>query len=79
MKRTAPKIVVTTASAIAQSRWGPAPSTIGIGPTNTTAPKVAGVPERTIATTTKIVPTKIKIKPKRNRLSGIDHGIVSNN
>lgn len=70
---------MATARAIAQMKWGPAPSTIGIGPTNTTTPKVAGVPERTIAAVTKIVPTKIKKKPKRNRLSGIDHGMVSNN
>jgi len=79
IKRTAPKIVMTTASAIAQRKLGPAPSTIGIGPTNTTAPKVADVPERTRATMTRIVPTKIKKKPKRNRLSGIDHETVSNN
>lgn len=79
MKRTAPRIVMTTASAIAQRKWGPAPSTIGIGPRNTTAPKVAGVPERNIATMTKIVPIIIKKKPKRIRLSGIDHGIASNN
>jgi len=56
--------------------FGPAPSTIGIGPINIIAPKFAEAPERTAVTVTKIIPMKIKRKPRRNSLSGVGHGIV---
>ena len=63
-------MVIATASEIAQSECGPAPNTIGIGPTNTTVPKLTGLPERVIAIITKTIPTKIKRKPRRNSLCG---------
>jgi len=56
--------------------FDPAPSTIGIGPINITAPKFAEVPERTAVTVTRIIPMKIKRKPRRNSLSGAGHGAV---
>jgi len=56
---------------------GPAPNTIGIGPTNIMPPKVAGTPKRTAAIMTKIIPIKIKRKPRRNSLKGVDHEMAS--
>ncbi len=54
--------------------FGPAPSTIGIGPINTIAPKFAEVPERTAAIVIRIIPMKINRKPRRNSLNGVGHG-----
>jgi hypothetical protein len=58
---------------IIQMEFGPAPSTIGIGPINTIAPKFAEVPERTAAVVTRTIPMKIKRKPRKNSLSGVGH------
>jgi len=74
--RIAPTIVTAIASIIAQMEFGPAPSTIGIGPINIIAPKFVDVPERTAVNVTKIIPVKIKRKPRRNSLSGVGHGAV---
>jgi len=57
--------------------FGPAPSTIGIGPINIIAPKFAEVPERTVVSVIRIIPMKIKRKPRKNSLSGVGQGTVS--
>ena len=75
--RITPRIVRTTASIIAQREYGPAPSIIGIGPRNIMVPIVAGAPERTAVTITTIIPMKIRRKPNRKSLKGVDHGKAS--
>jgi len=75
--RITPIIVTATASIIIQIALGPAPSTIGIGPINTIALKFVEVPERAVAVMIRVIPMKIRRKPRRNSLSGVDHGTVS--
>jgi hypothetical protein len=70
-----PIIVRATASTIAKKDCGPAPKIMGIGPIKTTAPTLEA-PEKTATITMKTIPMKIRIKPKRKSLSGIDHGKV---
>jgi hypothetical protein len=50
-----------------------APSTIGIGPINIIAPKFAEAPERAAVIMIRIIPVKIKRKPRRNSLTGVGH------
>jgi len=56
--------------------FDPAPSAIGIGPINIIAPKFVEVPERTAVIVIRIIPMKIKRKPRRNSLSGVGHEMV---
>jgi len=72
-----PRIVSAKASMITQIKCGPAPSIMGIGPRNITAP-ILNVPVRTDAINMKIVPMRIRRKLNRNSLKGVDHGKTSN-
>ena len=58
--------------------YDPAPNIMGIGPTKIIVPIVAGAPERIAVIIMKIIPMKIKLKPKRNSLNGVDNGKASN-
>ncbi len=68
-------MVRATASAIAKKDCGPAPKTMGKGPIKTTAPKLEA-PEKIATITMRATPMKIRMKPKRKSLSGIDHGKI---
>lgn len=70
-----PKMVRATASTIAKKDCGPAPKVMGIGPMKITAPKLEA-PEKTATIAMRTIPMKIRRKPKRNSLTGIDHGKI---
>jgi hypothetical protein len=70
--RTRPKIVRPTASRTVQTAYEPVPTTIGIGPINITVPSETGTSKNMAVAIMKAIPTKIRRKPKKTNLTGID-------
>ncbi|MFQ5836295.1 MAG: hypothetical protein ACE5HG_00400 [Candidatus Bathyarchaeia archaeon] len=79
INKTRPRTVKATPSRITQKAYGPVPNPIGgSGNIHMMAPAPADVPNKTVAIIITIIPTNMRIKPKRNSLNGVDHWKDSN-
>lgn len=70
-------IVSITAIRMIEKIFSPFPKIIGIGPMIIIPPKLADAFESMPAIITRMVPMKIKLRPKRKSLSAIGHGSFS--
>lgn len=77
MKSKMEIIVKTKATITAKKAWGPAPTTMGIGPIRIIPPKLTVPSDKKIENSMKIIPRKINRKPRKTNLTCVSFATFS--